>query len=126
MAFYDPYTAMIGNGHMMGGMLGAYPGMAGMGWPGFGNGMMGAYGAPRYPAGGLLNDYMNLAYTGLNPYGWGGGLYAGGLGMYPGMYGTGMGMLGGYGGLGMMGMMGMMPGMGMIPGSKHFTAGSSL
>ena len=28
MAFYDPYTAMIGNGHMMGGMLGAYPGMA--------------------------------------------------------------------------------------------------
>lgn len=28
MAFYDPYTAMIGSGHLMGGMLGAYPGMA--------------------------------------------------------------------------------------------------
>jgi hypothetical protein len=44
---------------------------------------------------------MNLAFTGMNPYGWGGGMYGGGLGMYP----YGMGMMGGYGmgGLGMMG-----------------------
>lgn len=44
---------------------------------------------------------MNLAFTGMNPYGWGGGMCAGGLGMYP----YGIGMMGGYGGLGMMGML---------------------
>lgn len=44
-------------------------------------------------------------------------MYGGGLGMYPGALGLGMGgMLGGYGGLGIMGGMGMMGGLGMMGG----------
>lgn len=46
---------------------------------------------------------MTYAATAYSPYGFGGGMFGGGLGMYPG-YPYGMGMLGG---LGMMGGMGM-------------------
>jgi hypothetical protein len=46
---------------------------------------------------------MTMAATAFSPFGYGGGMYGGGLGMYP-MYG---GMLGGGYGMGMMGMGGM-------------------
>lgn len=76
---------------------------------------------------------MNVASTALSPFGFGGGMYGGGLGMYPGMYG---GMLGGGMGMMGMGMMGMgglmgMGGMGtliplfdspVIPGLHHLFA----
>lgn len=55
---------------------------------------------------------MNVASTALSPYGFGGGMYGGGMGMYPGLGYGGMGaypgMLGG--GYGMMGPMGGMMG----------------